>query len=81
MKRKLEVATVLSLSSSDFSETEVEIVEQLKKMNEMTSKSENVQTHSLLTSEEWWESTTLACDKYSENGEFFTFAGHFVIFF
>ena len=31
MKKMFEVATMQSLSSSDFSETQVEIVEQLKK--------------------------------------------------
>ena len=34
LKRKLEVATLQSLSSSDFSDREVEIVEQLKKYSQ-----------------------------------------------
>ena len=49
MKKKFEVATMQSLSSSDFSETQVEIVEQLKKkFNEVMSKSEKLKILTIL---------------------------------
>ena len=41
MKKKIKVTIMQSLSSSDFSETEMEIMEQLKKIfYKVTSKSE-----------------------------------------